>query len=122
MLGDILTICKEFHMHAFRVKKAIAKKEETTQMLRQQMLVSRKGHVLIHTLLDKSAITLRQRPLIFFNIFIVDFEQGFALRSFPFSPSTTKNKGSTFVVFLNVCQNINLGILKCHENIWAEPF
>ena len=99
-------------MHAFRVKKAIAKKEETTQMLRQQMLVSRKGHVLIHTLLDKSAIALRQRPLIFFNIFIVDFEQGFDLWSFPFSPSTTENKGSTFVVFLNVCQNINLGILK----------
>ena len=47
MLGDILTICKEFHMHAFRVKKAIAKKEETTQMLRQQMLVSRKSTHLV---------------------------------------------------------------------------
>ena len=53
-------------MHAFRVKKAIAKKEETTQMLRQQMLVSMKSYVVIHTLLDRSSVTLRQRPLVFF--------------------------------------------------------
>ena len=66
MVGAISTVCIKFYMHAFRVKKAIAKKEETTQMLRQQMLVSMKSYVVIHTLLDRSSVTLRQRPLVFF--------------------------------------------------------
>ena len=85
-------------MLAFRVKKAIAKKEETTQMLRQQMLVSMKSRLVIHKVLDKLSVALGQRT--FFIVFIIDFEQGFALWAFLCNLSTTKNKGSNFVDFL----------------------